>query len=222
MANKGSSGHIKRLYAPRYFAIHRKEHKYVIKQNPGRHSLERSVALMLLVNGLNPELTRAEVGRIIRNGLVSVNGNPVKEPKFPVGLNDAIAVGSDSYLIGINSKGQIQLNRTDGNDAQLYKIIGKYKNKGNTIMLRLHDGRTIKGKNDAKVNDSVAVSGKGISKVIRFDAGAKCEVIDGVHVGALGSIKEIIKGNVHRGQSVKIESGGASFETLVSNIIVVE
>lgn len=223
MANKGSSGYIKRLYAPRFFAIHRKEHAYVVKQNPGRHSLQKSVALSLLVSKLNLSSTMQEANRIIKGGLVKVNGNVVKDPKFPVGLNDAIGVGPDAYTIGINERGQIQIGSGEKDGAQVYKVVGKYKDRGNQIMLRLHDGRAIRGKLDVKVNDSVMLSGKDLSKVLKLDKGAKCKIIDGVHVGMFGTIKETIKGNMHKQQSVKVEQkNGESFETLVRNIIVVE
>ncbi len=224
MANKGSSGYIKRLYAPKYFDIHRKEHKYVVKQNPGRHSLQKSVALSLIIRKLAITSTRFESDKVIKGGLVGVNGNVVKETKFPVGLNDMITVGPESYTIGINERGQISINKGEkSGKLQIYKIIGKYKSRGNQIMLRLHDGSAVKGKAEMNVNDSVAVSQGKISKVIKLDAGSKCEVIDGVHVGIFGTIREIGKGDMHKQKSVKVEpQKGEAFETLVRNVIVVE
>jgi small subunit ribosomal protein S4e len=224
MANKGGSGYIKRLYAPKYFAIHRKEHKYVVKQNPGRHSLKKSVALSLIIGKLMPDSTRLEAERIIKGKDVSVNGKTVREPKFPVGLNDSIVIGADSYIIGINERGQISVNKNDkASKLQLYKIVGKYKSKANQLMLRLHDGSAVKGTAEVNVNDSVAVSQGKISKVVKLDKGSKCEVIDGVHVGVFGTIKEIGKGGMHKEKSVTVEpQKGEAFETLVRNIIVVE
>ncbi len=224
MANKGSSGYIKRLNAPKYFAIHRKEFAYVIKQNPGRHSLQNSVALTLIVGKLGLAATRFESNRIIKDGLVNVNGNVVKEPKFPVGLNDMITINSENYVIGISERGQIQINRKEkGSSEQVYKVVGKYKDKKNQLMLRLHDGSIIKSKNDVNVYDSVVLSGRKISKVLKLDSGARCEIIDGVHVGKYGKISEIRAGNMHKNKSIIIEPHkGEKFETVVTNIIVVE
>src|SRR5271154_3293986 len=205
MANKGSSGYIKRLYAPKYFSIHRKEHKYVVKQNPGRHNLKKSVALSLILNKLNLSTTRAESNKIIKGGFVSVNDIVIKEPKFPVGLNDAITISQEVYTIGINERGQITINKVAKGKSQIYKVVGKYKHKKNEILVRIHDGRTIKGKKDVNVNDSVVMSGNTISKVIKLDQGSKCEVIDGVHVGVFGTIKEVTAGNMHKQKSVKVE-----------------
>jgi len=223
MANKGSSGYIKRLYAPKYFAIHKKEHKYIVKQNPGRHSLQKSVALSLLISKLGLGSTMSESSKIIKSGQVKVNGNAVKDPKFPVGLNDSIEVDQSSHTIGINRKGHIEIVNDENPGSQVYKVVGKYKDKKNKIMLRLHDGRIIEGKKDVNVNDSVVLSGKGLSKVLKLGTGAKCRVIDGVHVSMLGTVKETIKGNMHKEQSVIVErKEGGDFETLVRNIIVVE
>ena len=47
MASKGNSRHIKNLNAPRYFAVPRKESKYVVKADAGRHTLDKSIALIL-------------------------------------------------------------------------------------------------------------------------------------------------------------------------------
>ncbi|MDE1871292.1 MAG: hypothetical protein KGI06_03565 [Candidatus Micrarchaeota archaeon] len=223
MAKKGSSSHIKRLDAPKYFAIHRKEHKYVIKQNPGRHTLMKSVALSLLVNKMELAGTRSESNRIIGEGNISVNGKQVREPKFPVGLNDVISAAESTYMIGIDRKGHVQLEKMDKPKAQVYKVIGKYMSKGKQIMLRLHDGKSIKGSADAKVNDSVMLSNGGISKVMKLGIGSRCEVIDGVHVGTIGTIKGISEGNMHKQKSVSVEpQSGEQFETLVKNIIIVE
>lgn len=223
MAKKGNSSYIKRLYAPKYFAVHRKEYKYVIKQNPGRHTLEKSVALSLLVNKMELAGTRAESKRIIIEGNISVNGKVVREPKFPVGLNDVVSAAKESYLIGIDRKGHIQLEKAKDSASQIYKIIGKYVSSGKHIMLRLHDGRSVKGSADAKVNDSVVLSNGNISKVIKLGQGSKCEVIDGVHVGTVGTVTKISEGNMHKQKSVTIEpEGREQFDTLVKNIIVVE
>lgn len=222
MANKGGSGYIKRLNAPKYFAIHRKEHKYVIKQDPGRHSLKKSVALGLLMAKLGVGTIRKEYEKALRDGLVKVNGMTIKEPKYPVGLNDVVSIGDESYAIKVNEHGQLAANKDRGG-KQFYKVVGKYKYKNNEMMLRLHDGTIVKGGNDANVNDSVTLSGTSISKIIKLDSGSKCEVIDGVHVGKSGKISEIRPGSMHKQKSVIVEpESGAKFETVVKNIIVVE
>ena len=221
MANKGGRGYIKRLNAPKYFAIHRKENKYVIRQNPGRHTLQRSIALTLMMAKVGAGTRRSEYEKVIKDGNVKVNGNVVKEPKYPVGLNDMVSVGSENYSINIDSRGHMTANKAD-KATQVYKVIGKYKYRKNQMMLRLHDGRAVKAAKDANVNDSVVLAGSSVSKVMKLDSGSKCEVIEGVHVGKSGTVSEIRAGNMHKQKSVIVEpSNGQKFETLVKNIIVV-
>jgi small subunit ribosomal protein S4e len=221
MANKGGSGYIKRLYAPKYFAIHKKEHKYVVRQDPGRHTMKKSVALSIIINKLNLAATRFEADKIIKGGLVSVNGKIIKEPKYPVGLNDIVTAGKESHMIGISDRGHILIAKKE--KSQIYKIIGKYKSKENKIMIQLHDGRIMNATTAANINDSAVISNEKISKVLKLDSGSKCEIIDGVHVGMMGTIKEINKGNMHKEKSVIVEpASGEKFETLVRNIIIVE
>ncbi|MGD0729165.1 MAG: S4 domain-containing protein [Candidatus Micrarchaeaceae archaeon] len=225
MGNKGSSGYIKRLNAPKYFSVHRKEHKYIIKQNPGRHTLQKSIALTVVLEKLDLTANRREADKIIKNGLVKVNSKTIKNQRYPIGLNDFIEIGKEKYVVNINERGQILIKKIEKEEHQVYKIVGKYKYRKNVIMLRLHDGSIIKEgeKSDANVNDSIAIANKKVSKIIKLSAGSKCEIIDGVHVGKTGKIKSISEGNIHKVKSVVVEqSNGNSFETLVKNIIVVE
>ena len=124
MANKGNKGHIKRLNAPKYFAIHRKEHAYTTKQNPGRHSLEKSVALTVLVEKLGLASNRKDSNRIINEGMVSVNGRKITDAKYPVGLHDVLAAGSEKHMVGINNKGQVYFKKSE-KGAQVYKVVGR-------------------------------------------------------------------------------------------------
>lgn len=226
MANKGKSRHIKGLNAPRYFAIHRKEQRYVAKANPGRHSLDKSITLLLFATKAELTESAKDSRRIIKAGSIHVNGKPVKDPKYPIGLNDTIEIPSEKkfYKIGITELAKVAINPISkpGHEAMLYKVIGKYKAKGEKLMLRLHDGSAIAGTKDIKVNDSVVLDSKRkISKVLKLDIGAECEVVDGVHVGTTGKVQKLGEGTMHKTQSATIEQkGGNKFETLVKNIMV--
>ncbi|HVC58645.1 MAG TPA: S4 domain-containing protein [Candidatus Acidoferrales bacterium] len=224
MANKGKSRHIKGLNAPKYMAIHRKEQRYVVKQDAGRHTLATSVALLLVAKKLNIVDNSADARKIIKTGNVSVNGKQVNEPKYPVGLNDIIEVkGHSHYKIGIDRLAKISIGEATKAEAgaRICRIIGKYKAEGGELMLRLHDGSIVKGGKEARVNDSVVLDHKGkISKIVKLDIGSQCSVINGVHVGSSGAVKELKEGNMHKGKSAIIESKEGKFETLVKNIMV--
>ncbi len=226
MANKGSSRHMSALAAPRFYAIHGKEHRYVVKPNPGRHTLERSLAVGLVLGKLGVAARKNDVSRILKSGNVHVNGKVIREIKYPVGLNDVIELKHEgkSYRIGVDSLAKISLESVKKAEAepQTYKVVGKYKAGGGVVMIRLNDGRCLKAEHSVKVNDSVALGAKGaVKKVLPMAVGAKCIVIDGVHVGKTGKVKEVKKGTMNVVPTALVEpESGDQFETLIKNIMV--
>ncbi len=226
MANKGRSRHMAGLAAPKFFAIKRKEHKYVIKPNAGRHTLDRSISLRLALKKLELAKTASEAWKILKSNNVLVNGKPIQEPKFPVGLNDTIEIKSTggASRITVDNLAKIafvEVKKPDY-DSQLYRVIGKYKARKGQIMIRLHDGSSTKAENEVKVNDSVIIdSKKNVKKVLKMDTGAKCLVISGVHVGTNGTIRTIKPGTEKKDASAVIAPNeGEEFETIIKNVMV--
>lgn len=227
MANKSNTRHIKRLNAPRFFNIHRKEHVYVVRPNPGRHSLKSCVPLCLAVQKLELAQNASSARQIVKSGAVLVNNSKVKEPKYPVGLNDIIEVPSAAacFVIGIDASGRITFESVKKPDysALTYKVVGKFKAPKGAIMLRLHDGSMMKGSAEIKVNDSVVTDQKKTKlERLGMQPDARCRVIDGAHVGSRGTILDLKQGSIKRHAAVVIKSDeGESFETLVKNIMVI-
>jgi small subunit ribosomal protein S4e len=221
MAGKGNSRYLKRLNAPRYFGVHRKENAYVTKPNPGRHTLDKCVPLSLAAIKLSIAHNNREAFKVIKTGAVAVNGKAIKEPKYPVGMEDHISGGGETYKIGVNRQGKVQFSKVPKSEgAMLYKVIGKYKERGKRTMLRLHDGSVIEANQEIAVNDSVVVRNNAIEKRLKLEPGASCSVIDGVHVGTRGKIGSIIPGSMHKQKSLVVEGESGRLETLVGNIMV--
>jgi small subunit ribosomal protein S4e len=219
MGEKGNSRYLKRLNSPEFFGIHRKENKYITKPNAGRHSLERCVALSLAARKLGLANTTAEAEKSIRSKAFKVNGKTVVEPKYPVGIGDIVETASGSYKLWINVQGKVTFEPVSEKEI-LYKVIGKYKYKGGKPMLRLHDGSVIAAISDVSVNDSVILKGGKVEKTLKLAPGARCSVVDGVHVGSKGTVVNLVEGTMHKPRSLVVESGSAKFETLVRNIMV--
>ena len=99
-------------------------------------------------------------------------------------------------------------------------MVGKYKDSGNKLMLRLHDGTVLAAKPDVGINDSVTLKEGKITKTFKFQPGAQCSVVDGVHVGTQGKIVTVVEGTMHKPKSIVIEGDSQKFETLVRNILV--
>ncbi len=228
MAGKGNSRHMKSLTTSRYASIQRKAHgKYLMKPAAGRHHLQDCIPLaLLLLKGSFVDKTE-DAKRSLRLGQVTVNGKTVREPKYPVGLGDVVDVipAKRSLQLGINQRGQISIADSErGKHARrVCKIVGKYTTRKNVTMVRLHDGANLDVKAAVKVNDSVLLDSKNaIEKILPLKEGANCLIINGVHVGARGSIAELKGGHMHKSASAVINSEkGERIETLVKNLMVI-
>ncbi|MGH7339935.1 MAG: S4 domain-containing protein, partial [Candidatus Rokuibacteriota bacterium] len=87
------SKHLKRLNAPKAMRVERKKHHWVVKPSPGAHPLLRSVALAVLVRDhLHLAETAREAKGIIGRREVKVDGRPVTNAAFAVGLMDVVSI----------------------------------------------------------------------------------------------------------------------------------
>ncbi len=226
MASKGNSRHMKGLAATKYLSVKRKEHVYVAKPNAGRHSLERSIPLVLFAEKAGIADTKASAVKLIKKKAFLVNKKIVTDPRYPIGLSDFVEIEgqNDAYLIGINERSQVSIEKTgrENSGKRLCKVVQKFKAKKGIIMIRLHDGTVIKSSNDVRVNDSVIIDPKNkVMDVLKLGNGRKCLVVSGVHVGTSGTIKEIKGGSSKTNPSILVESDNGGFETLLNNVMVV-
>jgi len=216
---------MKRIATSSYPRISRKIATYIAKPTPGRHKLDRSVALFVILRDkLRLAATAAEAGRVITKGDIEVNGKIVRDVKYPVGLGDIIKLVklNETYKVGVAKGATIKLDKEENKEnVRTLKVVGKYVVKGSKLMIRLYDGSTLEGTKDLRVNDSVILSGKKIKKVLKFQEGAECLVIKGTHASETGVIKEIKVGSATNATAVKLEKGGASFDTPVDNVMVI-
>lgn len=228
MANKGNSRHMKSLTAPRYYSVHKKEQTFVTKPSAGRHTLDKSISLVVFAKKIGLAQTRSEASKMIKGREILVNGNAVSDIRYPIGLNDVIGIvpAKEDYRLGINERGQVSIDKTDskGSKERICKIVQKYKVSKGTLMIRLHDGTVMKSGKETNVNDSVIVdNAKAIKKVLKLGKGSRCLVVEGVHVGKSGTVKEIRPGTATSPSSVTVEQqNGGDFDTLLRNIMIVE
>ncbi|MGC8496176.1 MAG: S4 domain-containing protein [Candidatus Micrarchaeia archaeon] len=226
MGIKGNSRHIKALNAPSYFPTERKGFKYVAKQNPGRFNLARSVSLIVALRKMLEE-GNGPLRTLIKEGGVKVNGSVIRDIKYPVGINDVISIEKSKrhFAIGINDRAKFSYSELKEEPKEkIRKIVGKYKAKMNKIMIRLDDGTVIDAPKNADVNDSIKINNeKKVANVIKAKEGAKCIIIDGIHVGSQGVIKSLQAGTSIKQASAQVQgSDGTVFETLLKNIMIVE
>lgn len=148
MAKIGGSSHLKRLAAPRFAPVARKQFVWLAKPMPGTHAAQESIALLALVRDvLNLADNAREAKRIIRGGDLLIDGRVVKRERFPIGLMDVVSMPKmgKHYRVVVDDHERATLKEIPEKSAsfKLCKIERKGNVKGNKIQVGLHDGRNL-------------------------------------------------------------------------------
>ena len=207
----GGKRHLKRLAAPAFWPVKRKEAVWTVKPRPGPHAIEESIPLLVLVRDvLGFAETAREARKIIAEGKIKVDGRVRRDYKFPVGPMDVIElVGADKYYrmlpVPVKVLWPIEIPKEEAN-VKPCKIENKTTVKGGHIQLNLHDGRNVLIRvsdptnpveaNQYKTGGTVVlrVPEQEILDYIPFEVGSLAIIVAGRNVGRVGRIKKITKG----------------------------
>ena len=143
MGKKGKTGRLKRKPAPDFWPIHKKEFTWVVKPAAGPHSLENCLPLAIVLRDiLGVAKTTKEVGMILSQGKVIVDGKVRRKVDFPVGLMDVISIPDlkGFYRILPTHKG-LSLSLI-GKDEAAFKLcrVEDKNTVSNGVQVALHDG----------------------------------------------------------------------------------
>lgn len=202
MAGHGKTRHLKRIAAPTTMPIARKTTTWVKKHSPGAHSKMQSMpAVIVLREVLKVAGDAREAKKILNAGALLVDGRPVREPGFPVGLMDIVSIPKmhANYLVIIR-KGKLCLAPIPGEESKkkLCKIVNKTIVAGGRIQLNFHDGRNYlieKEEDQFKVGDTakIAVPTQKLDGFLKLEKGATCYIWKGKHSGKIGTLEKIIE-----------------------------
>jgi len=223
----GGSRHLKRFAAPGFWPIPKKERRWVVKPSPGPHPIEACIPLLLVVRDvLKLATTAREVKRIIKSGKVLIDGRPVFDHKFPVGLMDTVCMpDADIHLRATSDASKfikfIEIPEEETN-LKVVRIKRKQTVRGGRIQLTGHDGRNFLADGQlsgVKVGDSllIRVPSQEVLEVLPFEVGCTALVVKGRKAGRIGKVREI-------GEYVRIvdaDNPSLSYLTLKESIIVV-
>jgi len=191
-----SSGHLKRLVAPRSWSIARKERTWTTKPMPGKHSLEGAIPISTILRDyLNVCDNNREAKIIINDGAVMIDQRIVRKPKTAVGLMDVISIPLMKMHVRtmLDDHGRIRFVPIKATEAKwkLLRVEDKTTVKGGKTQLNLHDGTNFLSEEKVKTGDVVQVSLPGfkIKKILEFKKGAKTLITGGAHVGSISEIK---------------------------------
>ena len=190
-----SSGHLKRLVAPRSWNIARKEKTWTTKPMPGKHSLEGALPISTILRDyLKVCDNNREAKIILHNRDVFVDQRVVNKPKYPVGLMDIISIPKIKLHVRamLDKHGRIEFVPIKAADSKwkLARVENKRNIKGGHTQINLHDGTNILSKEKVKTGDVLQLSlpDLKVKKVLKFKKGAQSLIIGGAHVGSISTI----------------------------------
>ena len=190
-----SSGHLKRLVAPRSWNIARKERTWTTKPMPGKHSLEGALPISTILRDYLKVCDNSREAKIIlHNRDVFVDQRVVNKPKFPVGLMDVISIPKIKLHVRamLDKHGRIEFVPIKAADSKwkLARVENKRNIKGGHTQINLHDGTNILSKEKVKTGDVLQLNlpDLKVKKVLKFKKGAQSLIIGGAHVGSISTI----------------------------------
>ena len=220
------SRHTKRIPAPRTWPIHRKANTFVLKPLPGKHSEDYALPIAVVLRDLLHYVdTVKEAEIVLRQKKVLVDGKPVREPKYNVGLLDIISIPSsdEHYLILINPHNKLSLKKINKSEAKtkIVRIVSKKLLSKDKYQYGTIDGRTIVSTDKYNTYDSLVLGlpDQKVIKVIPFTLGNIVYMMSGNHVGKYGVLKEIVKEK--NTTKIIVESKDGAFETLKKYAIII-
>jgi len=228
--------HLKRLSAPKFWQIKRKETKYAVRPRPGPHKLNECIPLQVLVRDvLKLVSVGSDARRMIKMGEFLVDGKPRKDHKYPAGFMDVISIPKmkKNYRIIINYKG-LKVIECPGKESKtkLVRITDKTLIEKGYVQLNLHDGRNLRipVKNPKKPKEDVYKTGDSLlielptQKILdhlKFEKGSYALITSGQNMGEFAKIKEIITTRGREPNKVICEKNGKEFEAIKDYVFVV-
>lgn len=231
MAGHGKRRHLKRPNLSPVTRLTRKGLNWVKKTLPGKHSLNSSISLLLLLRErMDLVESSRQAKKVLTAGEVLIDGVKAKHLGSPVGLMDVVTLPK----LGVNyrvviAKGGLSLKEIDATQAGLKycRVIGKTIVKKGKVQLNLHDARNFlieKEEDRFKVGDTIlaTIPKQSIKGILKMEKGAKCLVFKGKHAGTVGTLDEILERAGSKAAEARLTAHGESLITLKDYLIVID
>ena len=218
--------HIKRITVPKSWGIPRKEVTWAVAPRPGPHSLDNALPLLVIARDMLKLADTAREGRrIIGSGKIHVDGKPVTDRKFPVGLMDVIEIPEtdERFRLLMNKRGKWVLVRISPEEAKykLVRVNNKTTVKGGRAQINLSDGRNILLKTDRYKSGDVLKMEVPSQKVIGhipIGEGTVALITSGAHMGNVGKISEV---KITKDSAPNIVTFSEGFSTVKRNVFII-
>lgn len=218
--------HIKRMAAPKTWAITRKTSHWVTKPRPGPHGTAEAIPLLSVVRDMLRLCDNSREARfIIGSREISVDGKVVTDYKYPVGLMDVVTVNrtKQSYRMLVDYKAKLRLVPIDEAEKgwKLVRIDDKTTVRGGKTQLNLHDGRCILlPKDQYKTGDvlKIELPSQKVLKAYKLEKGSLALLTGGSHPGTIQTVEDY---QVRRGSAPNLVTFKEGFSTVKENVFVV-
>ncbi|MBI2573219.1 30S ribosomal protein S4e [Candidatus Woesearchaeota archaeon] len=190
--------HLKRIASPRAWVIARKHRTFTLRPHPGAHPQNMGLPLgVILRDMLKLATTMSEVTKLLHANEVLVDGRRRQDHRHLVGLFDVLTIPSlqKYYRMSVDEKGRLVLLSIPVAESttKVCKVLGKSVVKGGSVMLRLHDGRTVPSSAKINIGDSVVISlpDQKITESIALGEGVHIFLAQGKHAGSQGTVRSL-------------------------------
>jgi len=238
MGRMGGKKHLKRLAAPTFWPILRKEYKWVVKPSPGPHPIDACLPLLIVLRDVLGYVKTSREGRkVIGQGMIKVDGVVRRDYKFPVGLMDVIEIkgANEAYRFIPYPIKHFILHPIPDEERflKIVRIENKTTVKGGHLQLNLHDGRNILVRvsdptnpveDSYKTYDSllIKIPSQEIIEHLPLHEGSLAIISGGRNVGRVGVVKGITQVFKRRDAIVTLEDkNGEEFQTALKYVLVI-
>ena len=218
-----SKNHLKRIFAPKTWNIHRKKTTFITRPRPGGLVMAFCTPLsVILIEQLNIFKTRKELKYALSNKEVLVNQKPVFETRFSVGLLDVISIPklNKFFRLIVDTKNKlIPLSITPKQaTCRICKIVNKTTLSKKKNQITTMEGRTfLVDKDEYKIGDSVLYEfdKKKTTHHIKCEKGQTAYVFKGRHTGKVIQVDDI------KDNKILFKEGKETHETGKRFIIII-
>ena len=235
MGKKGKTGRLKRNPSPKFWPIHRKELPWVVKPASGPHSLENCLSLTFVFRDiLGVAKTKKEVGKILCQCQITVDGKIRRKADFPVGLMDIISISDMNKFFRVmpSQKGLVltSINKEEAS-FKLCRVEDR-RTLPEGVQISLHDGsnilqKVVDTKNPIEVTYQtfdilkLSLPEKEVIGHLKTKEGNVAIITGGKNIGKRGKIVEIEKTEAKKRRSALVvieDEKGVRYQTVLDYV----
>jgi small subunit ribosomal protein S4e len=221
----------KRSKAPAFYPIPRKRYKWTVKPRPGPHPASRSLPVAIILREiLGVARNIREVKYILNQGHFKIDGEVVRDYRYPVGLMDIVSLIPTKRcyrMLPTPKRVVYPTSIKEGEEViKPCQVTGKRTVRGGLIQLSLHDGRTalIKEEEMASIVKPggtlvLNLEENEVSDYMPMEQGFVALMTGGKRRGLVGTIQDIRHPRKLGPKVVSVElKDGSEIETIQSYI----